>query len=1101
VLAAWHSARDPDTQTDTLPAVAARVVANPAGAPATTPASPTPPERLGREAAARMGAALEAARRAGLLDSRRVPRVAGATDRPADAETAPRVPVTRMRLDLLEASGTLRRSDGALAVAGVEHTPYRLWKAGRPVLNRRGRVHERGGEPFGVAGRTSIPPLAEGDFVLSRDEAIARARAVTGTRALRAAPRSEQGWYALPGATIPAWRVNLPSRVPLASWQIILDARTGEVVSQVDRLHSVEGTGFVFDPNPAEAAAPSNVPLPELDGGGFLAGSFVRVIDDRALAAFAQNLTFSFPPGDPRAVQTAVYRGLTITALLAVAHGFPAFPAQLVAFTNLADPRTGGELNNAFYDPLLQAFGFGNGDEVVLANLGLDLDVAAHEMGHHFFEVLVTPDVFTGEDPVLAMSEGVADTFSGQVGGDAEIGESTVPGFPFLRTLKNKRSYPDGFDPDPHLTGLIYGGANWNLRKTLKPDGLTETLIAALPFLPPDAVETEYRDAMLEGDRAVSGGRFAKKIRKTFAKRGFDSVEIPPEFQGQVLDGMPEMGMLADGEVHFWNFAEFPDSTRIDFQLSGTGDADLIVASELFDPNDFRTFAVSERPFTTSESIVLTPTSLPSVHDGDFWGIGVFDFPDGQPSSYTLQVDSVLPVDGVAVDGPPVQGDITMVGEVDLLLFSGSAGQVVSVEVRDLDDTLDPLVVVFDAANGDFLAFDDDGGPGLDAFLQGVALPAGGRYGLAVLSLIADVDPVFGTGAYEVSVRTCTNTGPDADGDGQVDACDDDDDDDTFDDDEDSAPFDAALCADLDADTCDDCTNGSWDFLNDGPDLDRDGSCDAGDTDDDNDGCPDTADPAPATPSGDPDLDFLGADCDNCPDVPNPGQEDGFGDARGDACAACTRLAWTDPPTQPPDQNPAGSRIGLTKINKPGKAVLRARGSFNPAASADPSATGVFVHLSDADGALLSWNVPPAATVGCDPRDGWSTRSKRGDTVWTYANRSNALPAAACAAGSAAGLRSLTLTQEVDRIAYDVRAKNVSLPRTPADPFRFFQLDLVLENQLGVGVGGPAGDAGWCAESVLFVSSPSSVCTLSDRKGAVSSVKCGPPGGKKGRKP
>ena len=46
----------------------------------------------------------------------------------------------------------------------------------------------------------------------------------------------------------------------------------------------------------------------------------------------------------------------------------------------------------------------------------------------------------------------------------------------------------------------------------------------------------------------------------------------------------------------------------------------------------------------------------------------------------------------------------------------------------------------------------------------------------------------------------------------------------------------ANVCSDDDGDSCDDCSNGSYDVANDGFDYDGDGACDAGDTDDDNDG-------------------------------------------------------------------------------------------------------------------------------------------------------------------------------------------------------------------------------------------------------------------------
>lgn len=71
----------------------------------------------------------------------------------------------------------------------------------------------------------------------------------------------------------------------------------------------------------------------------------------------------------------------------------------------------------------------------------------------------------------------------------------------------------------------------------------------------------------------------------------------------------------------------------------------------------------------------------------------------------------------------------------------------------------------------------------------------------------------------------------DYDGDGCQDSGEDtDDDNDGAYDDNDSDDNDATVCSDVDNDTCDDCTNGSYDLNNDGDDEDGDGICDDGDS-------------------------------------------------------------------------------------------------------------------------------------------------------------------------------------------------------------------------------------------------------------------------------
>lgn len=114
----------------------------------------------------------------------------------------------------------------------------------------------------------------------------------------------------------------------------------------------------------------------------------------------------------------------------------------------------------------------------------------------------------------------------------------------------------------------------------------------------------------------------------------------------------------------------------------------------------------------------------------------------------------------------------------------------------------------------------------------------------------------------------------DTDGDGDGDACDEDDDNDGVADASDPDPLDPSICGDSDGDSCDDCSataandfaaGSNVDTSNDGTDTDGDGLCDAGDPDDDNDGCLDPIDLNPLVASTDSDCDGVNDDCDNCP--------------------------------------------------------------------------------------------------------------------------------------------------------------------------------------------------------------------------------------------
>jgi hypothetical protein len=616
-------------------------------------------------------------------------------------------------------------------------------------------------------------------------------------------------------------------------------------------------------------------------------------------------------------------------------------------------------------------------------------------------------------------------------------------------------------------------------------------LIASLLFLPPDPVETDYREAFLEGDQALFAGENQELIAAVFKKRGFDSAELPPEFQGELVEGVAETRSLGADDFDVWIFSELPPAQQVVFDTTGTGDVDLFVVPIDFDEMTPLMFSAG---FGSTESVQVSPFSAVSIDDEDAWLVFVFDAPGGGSSSYTLGATATPRTDDIAIGGSASGFIADPDEEIDWFQFSGTAGQYVRAAVTATGfSTIDPFVAVLTYEPFEVLDTDDDSGDGafgLDALLQGVLLPSTGRYVVAVLSVASDFDPFVGTGSYQLSLSLCDNTiGDDSDGDGAHDLCDQDDDDDGFVDAEDADPLDPVVCTDIDGDGCNDCSSGSFDFRNDGIDSDLDVACDLGDDDDDNDGCADDVDLAfPTTPSLDDDLDFLGLDCDNCPDVPNPVQEDADADGAGDACSACARVDWQEPPSLPPDQNPAEASLQLSVKN--GLGALRASGVFNPAGAGplDPSASGVQVRLADANGALLDVFVPGAAPP-CEPGDGWTVK----DTRFSYANRSGALPPF-CALGSAQGLTSLRITDDragaSAALLYRITAKNVPLAEGLANPARFVQLDLAFGEPPAAGQPSPEGAAGVCAESVLRVGVQGTRCKLSQKNGVLSSLSC-----------
>jgi hypothetical protein len=228
--------------------------------------------------------------------------------------------------------------------------------------------------------------------------------------------------------------------------------------------------------------------------------------------------------------------------------------------------------------------------------------------------------------------------------------------------------------------------------------------------------------------------------------------------------------------------------------------------------------------------------------------------------------------------------------------------------------------------------------------------------------------------------------GDDADRDGLCNHGDLDDDGDSVVDEDDSAPLNAGLCADGDRDGCEDCSlSRRRDPAHDGPDADSDGVCDAGDSDDDNDGAGDSMDSAPQDPRQCRDRDRDG--CDDCsvgtdgfgpqPDVrPNADGED------LDLDGLCDRGDPDDDNDGIPDADDVAAQDPLRCIDADGDACDDCHvgtDGLGPARDADPRGDGPDVDrdgLCDAgdadddnDGVPDSADAVPLDPALCGDRD------------------------------------------------------------------------------------------------------------------------------------
>lgn len=351
--------------------------------------------------------------------------------------------------------------------------------------------------------------------------------------------------YATPWEARLAWQITIPAREPLGTWEAFWDTQTGQRLSAyVDRNYYAGGVGRVFVSNPvamlgkndltdqrdSAAAVPESayveVTLSGLDSSGFLTGPYVntRLTANRINRPDRdfRHLNRSHSPGFEE-VQT--YWSVTDSQQYIRSLG-------LYNVVNYSIPCNinGIAADNSFYisdgggrGRLI--FGAGGVDDAE------DAEIIWHEYGHAILDHQV-PNMNQNFD---GMGEGWADYWACTNAArhpsadhaiyDPAEGEwdavSYNPGNPpFLRRVDTDSRYPQDRHSDPHVTGMIWSRALWDIRRSLGHEVADRLFLEGnflMPFAPtlPQAAQ-----AMLQADKTMTEGSNQAVMRAAFEARG-----------------------------------------------------------------------------------------------------------------------------------------------------------------------------------------------------------------------------------------------------------------------------------------------------------------------------------------------------------------------------------------------------------------------------------------------------------------------------------------------------------------------------------------------------------------------------------------------------
>ncbi len=369
------------------------------------------------------------------------------------------------------------------------------------------------------------------------------------------------------------------------------------------------------------------------------------------------------------------------------------------------------------------------------------------------------------------------------------------------------------------------------------------------------------------------------------------------------------------GQEHIIVNTNTSNSTYASNELSGScgGQQKPEVVILYRNPHNARLVINTSYPETQSPSVIYMRTECGNTgteircNDGTAAGAssGRVVINQAAPGDYWIVIDTKVGVGGIVKMSisserldPPCEGGIGPDSDLDGIC--NDAAQ----EIDDDNDTVNDTVDIAPTNPERCQDLDMDG---CDDCSAGLGMPA-----VATDGPDLDMDGLCDTGDSDKdgdgtpnNIDNCQTLANEdqlnTDGDMNGNACDEDDDADGVLDSMDINATDPLICADRDNDLCDDCSVvRRVNVNNDGLDTDRDGKCDFGDTDDDNDMVLDEVDNCTLLSNrlqenldgdqfgdlcdDDDDGDQVIDTMDNCVGISNPDQSNLDGDTQGDAC-------------------------------------------------------------------------------------------------------------------------------------------------------------------------------------------------------------------------
>ncbi|MFP6629029.1 MAG: choice-of-anchor B family protein, partial [Myxococcota bacterium] len=439
---------------------------------------------------------------------------------------------------------------------GSVRTHFQQYLDGLPVYGAYTTLNQTSDGSF-LALYLNYRTLAPGDPVptLSDGEAEVIARAHADVLSTRLPTQSELVWYPLANGTARlAWKSMIYSAEPLGDFLSLVDAHSGKILVQENRINFVDGQGLTYIPNPIQTsgntslvdngdatsaaldAERSSVTIEGLDEGvGTLKGEFVDLVSLAGGKAVPDadegTRVYEYDRDDDRFEQVVIYRAidqiqryfhsLGFDDDVGTANGIRDFPTLANAHWY--------EDDQSFYSTGDDAVHFGDGG----VDDGEDADIIAHEFGH---AVQHDQNVCWGGGEMGAMGEAFGDYLAASFyasSGDpsyqstdaACVGEWDATSYsssnpPCLRRVDGTKIYPTDLVGQVHADGEIWSRALWDIRTALGGATADQLVLEHHFSVPCNATMPDAAAELIQADVNLNAGVNGNAIRLAFCDRG-----------------------------------------------------------------------------------------------------------------------------------------------------------------------------------------------------------------------------------------------------------------------------------------------------------------------------------------------------------------------------------------------------------------------------------------------------------------------------------------------------------------------------------------------------------------------------------------------------